>query len=208
MDKIDPLLSSLAASGLGTKPTSPKGNGTYSYYTATHAIRVRNIIDAMVERPTEHKYLDSAKLARSPRTLMAMYKQGLAFLLDHADENGYYAKLWPNIHLRKEGNGIIFMWLSLVNYDPKFALGTVKRVTKDIMTLNVWRNELDRYLENALPGEVHSITGIHLTPDDQAAIRACLFMLSDFEYEITNTTIHIKRKEKPHEHTQPKTTLY
>ena len=191
------LASMVKAANLGTEPTIPKGHGTYSYYNAQTALRIKALLDEMRSNPTHNVHIDSGKYRIKPKTLMQWYKQGLGYLIANHDTNGVYREMCRGIAAKIKQDGLLLVWLHLVSYDPAFIKGSVTHVSQHIADMYVWREKLQQFVEYGLPGERLSLTGIHLTNDDIEKTRSALVMCSHVTFELSNTKLEVTLSRDP-----------
>lgn len=192
-------LSDLAQeANLGTPPTIPKGHGTYSYYNAQMAIRVKELMDQLGtwENP-QNVFVNAEILRMKPRTIVQWYKQGLGYLLTYADPDKKYAKLWPQIFAKVTAEGVTFLWLKNVGFDPTFVKKSVVKVSKDVAELYNWRERLQNFIENAQPGEELSLN-VHLTESEEKQIRTTLRFAEHLFFEVNTHSIKVTyRRDVP-----------
>lgn len=171
----------------GGKPRANPNRGGYVYYNEETAMMIKGILDALHANPDSQQFWVSDGI--QPSTMYSQWYHGKKYLVDHMDENGFYKTFLQKVRSRKFVNktqkGIIFQCRS------KSVLRPIK--LQAIERSPVWRQKIDAFLSEAVPGDKLKMDGLLLTEADQNEVREILENDEKFMYNISPKHVTIFR---------------
>jgi hypothetical protein len=158
------------------------------YYRRRFAEEIKSVIDRLLDDKRDKIFLYASFPTLSKNSLYLKIHQAFLFLVEEMDdEKMTYRNAKDNIAITKESTGILLTWV------PNSPALTTAEDAKDNLIRNEWKNQLDKFLEQAEQGEKLSLTGLHLTQDDLDTLDISLCQLKNFAYKLSPREIHVLR---------------
>lgn len=176
----------------GERPRQWKTSTNSPYYKARYALELKQILDAMIEKrdDMEYTYADFPNMSKT--SLYLRVNQAKKFLIVELDPDKKYYDFLNIVAITREKTGVRLSIPDDLREPGSIYQG---RVVSPKSENNVWKDELDAWLETSLPGQVFLKKKLSLSEDDIKTLEASLMPLKDVIYSITYNTIKVVKTE-------------
>lgn len=182
------LTAAVVRAVVNDKPQGWSARSQAPYFKREYALRLKAVLDGMIEDRKDVLYEYSywrEKFRMSPTTLYTMINQSRLYLLERMDtEDRHYARIFSMVEIkRKHGVGVVirFNQSSVAMMVEDFKPRTIEPESN----APVWREKIDRFLEESQPGEQLNIVRLALTPDEIRSVKVMLAQVTDVMASVT-----------------------